>query len=130
MTKERKKTETMPTKDYLKDVRTLEDLQRRKKELRKEVELSRERLDQEFEDWMDLGRSKFKKGLAFTAVTGLASFGIKQLLQGGAEKQQKSGQDIMLGLAKAGGPLQKIRAWIPLLLPILNAVSALLRRKK
>ncbi len=119
----------MPTKDYLKGVKTLEDLQMRKKELRNEVELSRERLDQEVEDWMDLARSKFNKGLAFTAATGLASFGIKQLLQGGSGKGRESGQSV-LSLAKAGGPLQKIRAWIPLLLPVLNAAGALLRRKK
>lgn len=119
----------MSAKHYLKGVNSLQDLQQRKRRLKKEVELSRERLSREFEEWLDLGSSKFKKGLAATAVTGLATAGIRHLL-GGGRKEDSEVSQAGLFLSKAGGPLQKIRSWIPLLLPVFNAVAAFLRRRR
>ena len=119
----------MSGKHYLNGVNSLQDLQQRKKVLKKEVKLSRERLSQEMEEWMDLGGRKFKKGLAATAVTGLATAGIRHLL-GGGKKEDDGAQPEALYLSKVSGPLQKIRSWIPLLLPVLNAVAAFVRRRR
>jgi len=109
----------MPVKDYLKDVNNLKDLQRQKVALRKEVEFSRERLSHEFEDWMEMGRHTFDQGFLHTVFGSMAKFGVRQLKHSIGSSFQQQG----LLPDKAGGLFKKVRIWMPILIPLISAVT-------
>ena len=70
-------------RDYLKDVKTMEDLRQRRRIMHEEVEQAKIQMQEQFDGLFDRTRNNLKKAAITTSVTGLASFILGKLLGGG-----------------------------------------------
>ena len=111
--------------DYLKDIKTMEDLIAHKARVKEEVRNSRQQLENEFEKLFEQGRSKVKKAFLFSSMTGLAS-----LLIGGifGQRQQKTG---LLSLGKGPAlPGGNAGTWGRILKILLTVLLVFLKRRR
>ena len=66
--------------EYLKEIKTMEDLRAQKAKLREEVRISGERLNEDLEKLFDESRIQIKEGLLPKMASGAASFFLKEIL--------------------------------------------------
>lgn len=113
---------TNPNMALSKDIRNLEDLRMRKAQLKEEISLSRQEVNDQIDSVVNPGM--IRKVIVTAAVTAVATFALRQYL---LRRRQRSGQEPEE--AAPGGSPSLLVQLMPLFQTILGFVLGLLRER-